>query len=593
MNKYFSYPNIELWNGDLWTGRISKTYPLVKWIGELSTPVPSVFPREKDTPVSECKSLPYYFPKTNSVDLPDIVASWKERGVHYECRSQGGVGWILMAPTKCMDDFSQKIPSLIVMLNNDIKDDPYWAMSTLAVYQSYNDMVAEQQDIAVIYISAPGPDTARIYLNILQEAYVFIPGDMKHVYLDVSKVYECGKQLKDCPEFKYWGSDPDADTVKIGAKAQIPSLDVSGNWENRTSLSRDQMMGDNWSSASYSRDKLIHSVSGQEIAEGLRWEYDYETTYDEKLIKQMADMGLKYENREKNYRRWKMVTPFSAFDEPEKKLPVLCVLQEVNSSNDHLAVKEISYFYEYFRIAAQGECLLVNFVLEDNDSNDLLADIIEDVLKEYPADPSRVYVAGHSHNGFYALEFAIRHPKLVAAVATFGDPAGFMTVGNLPMTGARLDALKAADMPIINLIGLTEHSCHFPLHSDASDYRPGYSPVGSMPSTFEQRAASWQLRLEACSCPMKTADEIAATKNSPNYAIRKLGIPADKAETYWMDGNEIYIADIKNNAGKYHLRIVGEENMPHNTTPNQQKISWSWLRRFARNTETGESIDLY
>ena len=33
-----------------------------------------------------------------------------------------------------------------------------------------------------------------------------------------------------------------------------------------------------------------------------------------------------------------------------------------------------------------------------------------------------------------------------------------------------------------------------------------------------------------------------------SYAIRKLGIPADKAETYWMDGNEIYIADIKNNA---------------------------------------------
>ena len=163
MNKYFSYPNIELWNGDLWTGRISKTYPLVKWIGELSTPVPSVFPREKDTPVSECKSLPYYFPKTNSVDLPDIVASWKERGVHYECRSQGGVGWILMAPTKCMDDFSQKIPSLIVMLNNDIKDDPYWAMSTLAAYQSYNDMVAEQQDKAFNELYKTWQDAAKTF----------------------------------------------------------------------------------------------------------------------------------------------------------------------------------------------------------------------------------------------------------------------------------------------------------------------------------------------------------------------------------------------------------------------------------------------
>ena len=498
-----------------------------------------------------------------------------------------------MAPLHCMSDFSKKIPSLVVMLNNDISNDPYWAMSTLAYYQKYNDMVADEQNIAVIYISAPGPDIPRIHLNIMQEAYVFIPGDMKKVYLDVSRIYESGKQVKDTPDFVYWNADPDADVFKIG-QAQVPVLDISGKWENRTSLSRDQMMGDNWSNARYCRDKLIHSQSGEMVAEGLRIEYEYDTTYDEKLIKELADMGLKYENKEKNYRRWKMVSPLCAFDHPEKKLPVICVMQEVNSANDHLAVKEISYFYEYFRIAAQGECLLVNFVLEDNDSNDLLADIIEEVLAEYPADPSRVYIAGHSHNGFYSLEFAIRHPKMIAAVATFGDPAGFVKVGNLPMVGDRLAAIKTIDMPIINLIGYTEQSCHFPLHSRPTDYRPGQGKVGTAHVvTVEERAASWQLRLEACNCPMKTVEEIVATKDSPDYTIRMLGIPADKAETIWMNGNEIYIADIKNNAGKYHLRIVGEENMPHNTTPNQQIVSWSWLRRFARDLETGESIELY
>lgn len=593
VNKYFSYKNIELWNGDLWTDHISKTFPLVSWMGEMDTSLPKVFPREQDAPVDECKKLPYYFPKTNSVDLPDIVEYWKERGVHYECRSQSVVGWILMAPTKCMEDFSKKIPSLVVMLNNDISEDPYWAMNTLAAYQKYNEMVAEEQNIAVIYISTPGPDRFRIHLNIMQEAYVFIPGDMKKVYLDVSKIYESGKQIKDAPDFVYWGDDPDADVIKIG-QAQIPGLDISGKWENRTSLSRDQMMGDNWSNTNYCRDQLIYSQSGAMIAEGLRYEYDYDDTYDERLIQQLADMGLKYENREKNYRRWKMVSPLCAFDHPEKKLPVICVMQEVNSANDHLAVNEISYFFEYFRIAAQGECLLVNFVLEDNDSNDLLADIVEDVLAEYPADPSRIYIAGHSHNGFYSLEFAIRHPKMIAAVATFGDPAGFVKVGNLPMVGDRLAALKAIDMPIINLIGYTEQSCHFPLHSCPTAYRPGQGKVGTAHAySVEERVTSWQLRLEACSCPVRTAEEIIATKDDPNYAVRMLGTPTDKAETIWMNGNEIYIADIKNNAGKYHLRIVGEENMPHNTTPNQQIVSWSWLRRFARNTETGESIELY
>lgn len=593
VNEYFKYKDIELWNAELWKDHISRTFPLVSWMGEQEMTIPKVFPREQDAPLDECKKLPYYFPKTNSVDLPEIVEYWKERGVRYECRSQSVVGWVLMAPSKCMADFSKKIPSLVVMLNQDISADPYWAMNTLAAYRKYNEAVAEEQNLAVIYISAPGPDRFRIHLNIMQEAYVFFPGDMKKVYLDVSNIYANGKQIKDAPEFKYWGADPDADVIGIG-KEQIPALDISGKWENRTSLSRDQLMGDNWSNTEYVREKLIHSQSGAMIAEGLRFEFDYENTYDERLIRRLTEMGLKYENKEKNYRRWKMVTPLSAFEHPEKKLPVICVMQEVNSANDHLAVNEISYFYEYFRIAAQGECMLVNFVLEDNDSNDLLADILGEVLNEYPADPSRVYIAGHSHNGFYALEFAIRHPKMIAAVASFGDPAGFMKVGNLPMVGDRLAALKAIDMPIINLTGYVEQSCHFPLHSVPTAYRPGQGKVGTAHAySFEERAASWQLRLEACRCPSVSFDEIAATKDSPNYTVRKLGIPTDKAETIWLNGNEIYIADVKNNDGKYHLRIVAEENMPHNTTPNQQIVSWSWLRRFARDTESGESIELY
>ena len=133
----------------------------------------------------------------------------------------------------------------------------------------------------------------------------------------------------------------------------------------------------------------------------------------------------------------------------------------------------------------------------------------------------------------------------------------------------------------------------YPLNKDAEGLRPWQGKAPDFPLTAEDRAKMWQLRLKAHNCPQKTLKEIYDAAESEDGAIRKLGIPADKSETMWMDGSEIYIADIRNENGRYHLRVVGEENMPHNTTPVQQKLSWSFMRRFARNPDTGETIELY
>ena len=279
---------------------------------------------------------------------------------------------------------------------------------------------------------------------------------------------------------------------------------------------------------------------------------------------------------------------------PEEKLPVICVFQEVNRSNEHLAVTEASYFYEYFRIAAQGECILINFVLEDADDNELLTDILTDAFIKYPMiDQSRIYAAGHSHNGRYAYEFAVRHPDMIAAVATFGISAGLQRNAMIPMTDEKIGWIRAHDLPTIFLAGFAEHNLLYPLNRDAEGLRPWQGKAPDFPASAEERARSWQLRLKAHNCPEKTLEEIYGAAYSLSGAVRKLGIPADHSETMWLDGSEISIADIRNNEGKFHLRIVGEENMPHNTTPVQQKLSWSFMRRFARCQETGEIIERY
>lgn len=592
MNPYFKYPHMELWKEEAWTDKISRIFGLVKWLGANEPFEKTVHPLEES--LKDYRSLPYFDNKPNAINLPDVIQYWADRGVMYECRAQGGLGWLIVAPASCREDFGKKLKSVVVMHRTELSD-PWWAMKTMEHFRAYNEQVARDQDTILVYICTNGPDQNRIYVNILQEAYVVVPGDSKRVYLDVSPVYQTGHRLKDVEDFHYTDregnpADPDA---AVFSWAGGMMLDVSGRWENRTSLSRDQISGDNWSNTHYDLDRVIHSETGAAMAKGFAIEYNYDTADDPAFLRFWADMGLLYENRVTKQRRWKAAVPRSAMEHPEEKLPVLAVMQEVNCANEHLAVTETSYFYEYYRLAAQGACILVNFVLEDFESNEILNDVLQDAFRLYPCDQSRVYIAGHSHNGFYALEYAIRHPKQIAAVVTFGDPPGLVTTGNLPVLGARLEKMKAMDMPLINLSGMAEHSCMYPISCQPDCYRVPGKAGTPHPFTLEERVASWQRRLDAFNCPQVTEADILATRNSANRAVKMTGIPSSRAETIWMDGFELYQVDVPNCRGRYWLRMVAEENMPHNTTPNQQKLYWSFLRRFARDLTTGEVIELY
>jgi hypothetical protein len=58
-------------------------------------------------------------------------------------------------------------------------------------------------------------------------------------------------------------------------------------------------------------------------------------------------------------------------------------------------------------------------------------------------------------------------------------------------------------------------------------------------------------------------------------------------------GFEHDIGDMLNQAGKPHLKRVGLENNPHIPTSSILDLAWSYVRRFARDLQTGETIELY
>ncbi len=578
MNSQYCYENQYIWYNEAWKNNDGLVDPLMQWIGnhDSITPVPPYAKPEGDP-----KKHPGYRAKPKCVDLPEVKEYWENKGIRYTSLEQGRKYWISMLPEKAMHTPGAKLNALIVLLQENSAD-PWWAMNTLARYEAYNEMAARRQDTVIIYLTAMGADTDHIFGGIMQEACCLYPVDLEKVYLDVSLPKKLGVKLKNIENFVWKDTrgekvDPD---VMIEDFEGIPVLNISGRWGTKDSLTRGLVMNQAMNRGMFDTERLIHSKGGKKMVEGILLEHRFQTVYDPGYAEYWDAMGLKLDVKETQGRRWLVYVPKQHLETGEK-LPMVLAMQEVYRGNEHLAVTAASYFYEYMELAAQGECMVLFFALEDPDSNDLLVDIYKEAVEAYPVDRSRVYVTGHSHDGWFARHFAYRHPEMIAALATMGNHVGYP---DPDITGHKIMGVSEAeiaryaqfDMPTINVNGASE----------------GFSRY---PETEEKQirwAMDWQRRLEAHRCPVPTVEKILAVRNSENKAIRTLGISADQGMTHFFDGVEHYVADIKNVDGKYHLRVASSENMPHTVTPCIVNLAWSYIRNFARDLETGAVIDL-
>lgn len=578
MNSQYRYENQYIWYNDAWQKKDGLVDPLMQWIGnhDTLTPAPDYL-----KPAGDPKKHPNYRAKPKCVDLPEVKAYWEEKGIRYTSLEQGRKYWISMLPEQAMHTPGAKLNALIVLLQENSAD-PWWAMNTLARYRAYNEMAARRQDTVIIYLTAMGADTDHIFGGIMQEACCLYPVDLSKVYLDVTLPKKLGVKLSDIEGFEW--ADGDGNPADPEALVEdfegIPVLNISGRWGTKDSLTRGLVMNQAMNRGMFDTERLIHSKGGKKMTEGILLEYKFQTVNDPGYAEYWDAMGLKLDVRETQGRRWLMYAPKQQL-ETREKLPLVLAMQEVYRGNEHLAVTAASYFYEYMELAAQGECMVLFFALEDPDSNDLLVTIAKEAMEDYPVDRSRVYVTGHSHDGWFARHFAFRHPEMIAALATMGNHVGYpdpAITGHkiMGVSQAEIDHYAKFDMPTINVNGGSE----------------GFSRY---PETEEKQvrwAMDWQRRLEAHRCPVPSVEEILAARSSNNKAIRTLGVSADQGQTHFFDGVEHYVADIKNVDGKYHLRVAASENMPHTVTPCIVDLAWSYIRNFARDLETGAVIDL-
>ena len=307
----------------------------------------------------------------------------------------------------------------------------------------------------------------------------------------------------------------------------------------------------------------------------------YEDADDPELLLYWESIGIRYESHISNGQRWISMVPLCAYGQRQEKLPVMVVFREVSRNNNYLPLVAIGGFWDYVDLAAQGEMNLIFFAMETPEDNEILLDILKDAARLFPMDLSRLYLSGHSHNAVYVMKFLARHPKLVAGVSPQGyqhcmnSPA---SIGEHAITDEEMEQLRKYDIPMISVCGTAEN--FFLINEPGS-------------KAYEDSLEGYRRRLYCCNCPDKDVETIRAALTGSSYSNRRLGIPTDRAEVEVIFGRECYVGDVLNNDGKSHLRFVTVDNLPHITTPMTPVLSWSFLRRFARDTVTGELIELY
>ncbi|MCC8102965.1 MAG: hypothetical protein LIP11_12155 [Clostridiales bacterium] len=597
MNRYYQYDHMDLWQDDLWEERISRISGLVNYVGTVKKLSGNGYEKPG---WDEKEEAAHYHSKTGSVDDPAVLDALLADGMTAHIRDMTE-HWIAVVPTQMLGQRVERIPALMVCLQADYKD-IYWAMKTLTEYEEYQRAARREKYMVIYVVSNNGPDLDRTYVNVLQEAAALFPVDTERIYMDISALAANGKRLSDIPAFSLPKADgevcTDPDSQAILLWKSVPALLISGNWEHRGSLARDLVMSDKYSTADYDRERLLRSRTGKRLMNGIWMEYTCQDVNDERLRNWMEGKNVRLDIHESRGERWLTVAPKGALEQPEEKLPLFCVMQEVYRGNEHLAVTALGYFEPLIELAAEGECILLFFVMEDPEANDQLSELIDETVALYPADASRVYVTGHSHDGRYALLFAVRNLSKVAAVATLGN---FMGLEDPSMLGdskqvlsdEQVEWLSHQELPCVNLCGCKEHGGKLPLNVDAAELalRPGQEYGRIM--RLDDRIVCWQRRLKAWNCPERTADEIVAVRNSDSRVERELGLPADREMVLFMDGFEHYIGDIRNRDGRYLLRMVGIENLPHVPSPSMLDLAWDFVRRFRRDPETGSIEELY
>lgn len=580
-NTYYTYDGIRIWQDGAWDDVISQIAPLCRWIEGKNKELGKylISPGgEEDAPQG------YDFKKIPKED----ESLWSSKGMdYYAC----GLGGVALIPADYVRDKTAE-PETILCLTQNKKSSPTRVHDILTYNSDLCEMCSRDR-FAVYFAPTDGLDNGDNYTQVLHEIASLSHMRLHKVWLDVRTVYECGLTFKDIPGFRLTDQDgnavddPDSLVQEVGS-LKIPCLDITDKWYERTSQMYNMGHLASWTNGTLDPERIMYSSMGKRMSEFMCYEHDIENAHDERLDKYWDQYGLVCQFHEHIYDQWISVVPKAATKQKSEKLPLVVIFQDIPQASPHTPLTAWSQYSGFFNIAGQGDCCLLFFCQEQLKDFEILPDVLDEYAELYPVDLSRVYITGHSHNGGFASAVSRLFPDRIAAAGTLGNNAGFKPASVMgPETMAVEDdeieyMSRSVDVPTVNIVGSSEFFCEYPLYEDeGGEY------------SVQNKLRFWNRRMKAFRCRELTEDDLNASRKSADYVERKLGVPADWTDILYLDGTENYIADFKNKEGKRHLRQIAMGNLPHTVSPLMCDLVWNFVRRFAKDRETGECIELY
>ena len=367
-------------------------------------------------------------------------------------------------------------------------------------------------------------------------------------------------------------------------------------------------------------DSLIDSGYGAAYAQLLDLGFRFEEQPTGRAINDYyRSLGLRrqmFENHD-YYTRWLLITPEELEDEAAagRRYPLVFV--------NHGGFCSISdeEFLSGLPAVASDERIMVAMLQNTNWEN--TDRVLDRLIELYPVDTERVYMIGESQGACQITSTSFRIPERFAAVVTCGheiyrDWDNF----NVPFTADETAHLTSTFLPFMQINGQFEASSPAPVNDWYPRKNWGRPPA---PEPFRDprrddrrdptRVLTGQGRFSEKPQPPIGVDKhewsigqlnkmlatLGCTPRDPRTCIsyldepptdlhRILGFYGDRERIELHHDYRHYAADIDRADGTPAFRYVVVENAPHCWPATAGRLGWEFLRRFRRDSTTGEIV---
>ncbi len=343
------------------------------------------------------------------------------------------------------------------------------------------------------------------------------------------------------------------------------------------------LMDDGLGDPSYSFDSYVSGPYGDRITEyfktyGLYDGQDMHPDVLEYWLHYGKGLHKYYHDNEDFYKKWCAYVPVS-YDLPEnrdRRYPCIIIGQRMNT----MMVYEASSF---IHMAARNEIIVLTGTDVNEDDN--FEHMLDEGLRLYPIDPSRVYLHGHSFGAVLSGRHAIKYVKRIAGVCMSGSQ-----YYGADSTDAEIEAAVKLRMPLLQIHCTMQSRNLLPYNQTP---RRQMSPKNRMNATTSdftlltgyEEVSFWR-RINHCK-PVGLARMRDIQKLSSDPSENVLGIEFDQTHVEQREGVNHYFGDIYDDQHTLMIRYVAVEGGPHAVPPQAGDIAWDFLSDFSRDLETG------